>query len=70
MVLASRHDVVLGAMVSFLLKYGDLADKTNLWRCHFSVPAVRQMSEVFGVDRVSNEVMWDANGCKGSVLFE
>jgi hypothetical protein len=31
---------------------------------------VRVISEVCGVRRVSNEVICEARGCKGSVLFE
>lgn len=66
---ANFQSVVSGAAASFLLKYGDLADSTNLCRFHCSVPAVRQISDVLGVFRVNKEVMCEARGCKGSVLL-
>ncbi len=68
--LASFQTVVSGAADNFLEKYGDRADKTNLCKFHCSDDAVRQISDVFGVCRVSKEVMWEARGCRGSALFE
>lgn len=68
--LDSFQTVVSGAAASFAEKYDDRAESTNLCRFHCSEDAVRQISEVFGVSRVSNEVIWDASGCKGSVLLE
>jgi hypothetical protein len=69
-VLANFQTVVSGAAASFFEKYGDRAESTNLCRFHCSEDAVRQISDVSGVSRVSNEVMWEARGCNGSVLLE
>lgn len=68
--LANFQTAVSGAVASFFEKYGDRAERTNLCKFHRSEEAVRQISEVFGVSRVSNEVIWEARGCNGSVLFE
>ena len=62
--------VVSGAAASFFEKYGDRADNINLCKFHGSAAAVRQISDVFGICRVSREVIWLASGCRGSVLFE
>ena len=70
MVLASFQSVVSGESLSFWEKYGERAERINLCRFHVSAEAVRQMSDVFGSPLVRREVIWAANGWRGSVLFE
>lgn len=62
--------MVSGAADNFFEKYGDLADRIALCKCHDSEPAVSVISEVLGICIVSREVMWEANGCNGSVDLE
>jgi len=61
-VLANFQTSVSGADDSLFWKYGDRLLKINLCRFHVSEDAVRHMSVVFGVCRVSNDVMCDAKG--------
>ena len=70
MVCANFQTLVSGADDSFFWKYGDRAERTNLCKWKDSEAAVRVISEVWGVLRVRSEVICDARGCKGSVLFE
>src|SRR6266536_2202296 len=69
-VFASFQTVVSGVTASFFEKYGERADNMNLCKFHCSEAAVRRISDVFGICRVSREVIWLASGCRGSVLFE
>lgn len=66
----SFHVIASGEMDSFLEKYGDLEDSMSLCKWKVSPAAKTTISDVLGVSRSNKDVMWEANGCRGSVDFE
>ena len=58
----SFQEVVSGALLSFLRKYGDRAASTNLCKPKDSFADVTMMSDVFGWFLTRSEETCEANG--------